>query len=136
MKYLCIKRYKGKTLDGLNINLPAMSECELKEDFIWYNQYPLCRINSYNAQTYFVLNEDGQGELRGKLIKKIKDVLAIQDAERDNRWSLITNDILVCNRLKKEGSLSTWIWGDKFYSAPISDLKYICSLLKIKMEEE
>ena len=112
-----------------------MSECELKDDFIWYYQYPLCRINSFNAHNYFALNEDGQGELRGELIQKIKSKLAIQDEDRQHRWSLITNDQLVCNKLKKESS-TEWMWGDKFYAASISDLKYICSILKIKVEEE
>ena len=70
MDYIVTKRFKGKTMCG-NVNLAYGTECEEKDNTIYYDGKPLCFATSENAHQYFSRNDDGQGERRGELVHDI-----------------------------------------------------------------
>lgn len=91
MKYICYKRFKGKAISGKDVNIPAMTECDTKDNIIYRisDAYPLCVDTSQNGIEHFCQNEDGKGEYRGKLILALNKHLAQPDWH--NELSFIGN---------------------------------------------
>lgn len=111
------------------VNIPAFSLCEEKDDIIYYEDRPICYVKSENAHRFFTNNDDGQGVERGKLIKRIINKLAKKDSEYQNRWDKIWLDEK-CQKYKKEEYADYWLWNHNFYIADIESLEYILSLIK------
>ena len=130
MKYITHKRFKQKALCG-DINLPALTECELIGNVITYNNKPLCICTSQNAHVYFSRNDDDQGLLRGKLTTEIQKVLSKRDDDYQKRWDKIWEDNL-CQKYKRPEHPDHWLWNHDFFNANIFDLKYIANLIGIK----
>lgn len=128
MQYITYKRFKDMSLSG-EVNIPAFSLCEEKDDIIYYEDRPICYVKSENAHRFFTNNDDGQGVERGKLIKRIINKLAKKDSEYQNRWDKIWLDEK-CQKYKKEEYADYWLWNHNFYIADIESLEYILSLIK------
>ena len=87
-KIIVHRRFKQMSLSG-EVNLPAMTECELLDNVICHNGQPICVITSENAHQYFAINTDGQGMQRGKLTQAIQKKLAKRDKDYQDRWDKI-----------------------------------------------
>lgn len=111
------------------INIPALSLCEENNGIIYYQDKPICCIRSENAHQYFTTDEDGRGELRGRLIKKILNKLKKRDSLYQSRWDRVWDDD-ICQKYKRKDYADYWLWDHSFYIADIEDLEYICALLK------
>ena len=134
MKYICHKRFKGKSLSG-EVNIPAGSRCiEIRGMIVWSN-LAICYSTSENAYTYFCRDDDGNGMERGSLIRAIKGKLAKNDSQHQARWDKIWDDP-ICQAMKSKQIEDFWVWGFEFYNASIEDLKHIAGLIGAKGEKE
>ena len=131
VKYLVGKRYKGDSLTTSSVNLPRDTELTRKGDMIYFKDIPICIWRSEIAKQYFVYNKDGKGRERFDYIHSIKDRLQMENKHQE-RWDKIWNDFKVCPKYKRSEKFmeNYWLWNDDFYSASISDLKYIFNLIK------
>lgn len=134
MKYITHRRFKGMSISG-EVNIPALSDCELIDGMILYNNKPICYEASQNSHDYFARNDDGEGLLRGKFTQDIQKFLSNR---RDNayqaRWDKIWRDAF-CQQYKRCEHVDHWLWNHRFFEAPIEDLKYIANLIGMKEPE-
>lgn len=128
MRYITHKRFKQLAICG-NVNIPAVSECEEKDQIIYHNNRPLCAVTSENAHTFFAINEDGQGLIRGKLVRDIVSLLQKKDEQHQERWDKVWDDEL-CQKYKRKEHSDHWLWNHDFYNASIGDLTYIWNLIR------
>lgn len=133
MKYITHRRFKGQAIGG-QVNIPAMTECELIDDKIMYNGIIICFIRSENSHQFFARNDDSQGLLRGKFTQAIQKHLSVRDSDYQKRWDKIWDDEN-CQKYKRPEHADYWLWNHEFFGAPISDLKYIANLIGMKEPE-
>lgn len=128
MKYIVHTRFKAKAICG-EVNLPALTEVELKDNMLYCQDKQLCVITSENAHKYFARNDDNNGMERGRLTQLIKSILEKNDEKHQDRWDKIWKDKL-CQKYKRIEYADYWLWNTAFFNAPIEDLKYIYNLIK------
>lgn len=133
MKYITHRRFKGMALCG-EVNIPAMTGCELIGGLICCNGKAICFIDSENSHQYFARDDDGNGMLRGKLTRAIQQRLAKNDNAHQDRWDKVWDD-LICNKYRKKDFDDYFLWNHEFFNASIEDLKYIASLIGVKEEK-
>lgn len=127
MNYITFTRFKGKAICGY-LNLPALTEVQLIDNMLYYQEKPICVITSENAHKYFMKNDDGNGIERGKLIMQIFDILQKKDKDYQNRWDKVWEDKL-CQKYKRIEHQDHWLWNHDFYNADIYDLEYIYKMI-------
>lgn len=132
MQYIVHKRFKGKTVSG-EVNIPAMSICEERNGWIYYNNRPICTATSACSHKHFAANNDGNGMRRGNLTTKIQRVLAdtSDKSTYNDRWNRIWNDN-ICSKYKRKEHTDHWLWNHHFFEACLEDLIYIAELIGIK----
>lgn len=128
MKYITHRRFKERAICG-DVNIPAMTECEERNNMIYYKEKAICLVTSENAHTYFAVNEDGNGLRRGELIKSITSLLRRKDDKHQTRWDKVWDDPK-CQKYKRPEHSDHWLWNNEFYTAEIADLEYILKLIK------
>lgn len=124
MKYITIKRLKGKCLAG-EVNIPALTPIEEKDGILFYDDKPICLNTSRQAHEHFSCNIDGLGLQRGELIQKIEKL--VQGSTR--AFDKLKNNEL-CKRYKKDSDQLVWFWSHDFYNASIEDLEQIYKEVK------
>ena len=127
MKYITHQRFKTTAICG-EVNLPAMTEVELKDNMLYWQEKPLCVITSENAHNFFARNNDGNGMERGRLTQAIMRTLANTDEHYQNRWDKIWSDS-ICQKYKRKEYADYWLWNTAFYNADIEDLQHIYQLI-------
>lgn len=130
MKYIVHTRFKTKAICG-EVNIPAMTECELRNGMLVFDGKPLCMVNSENSHKHFARNDDGNGLLRGALISGIVKALGKDDETRQARWAKIFEDD-VCQKFKRSEHTQYWLWNNAFYNASIEDLEHIAELVNAR----
>ena len=124
MNYIVTKRFKGKTICG-NVNLAYGTECEEKNNTIYYDGKPLCFATSENAHQYFSRNDDGQGERRGELVREIMGRLK----GNSEAWGRVWDDPAI-RKYKRVEFADYWLFNHDFYNAPVEDLEHILKIVK------
>ena len=139
-KYINIKRVKGKFHCG-EVNIPWGTEFYVSEDgfiSVLYKdrECKLCWETSENAYRYFAYNDDGQGELRKKLINETHDLMA-QVRDRDVEFERFFHSQTALKYKKDPNNDTEWSWNRlKVHTAPIADLEEIKRIvLKMKRGE-
>ena len=127
MKYIVHTRFKAKAICG-EVNLPALTEVELKDNMLYWQDKPLCVITSENAHTYFARNDDGQGMERGRLTQAITKTLENNDDKYQERWDKVWEDA-ICQKYKRTEYADYWLWNTAFYNADIEDVQHIYKLI-------
>lgn len=127
MKYITFQRFKGIAICG-EINLPTLTEVELKGNMLYQDNEPICIFTSENAHKYFARNDDGQGMERGRLTQQIQKILRNRDEHYQDRWDKIWDD-KICQKFKRKDHPDNWLWNHEFYNADISELEYINKLI-------
>lgn len=125
MEYIVYKDFNCKAICG-EVNLPKGTICTEKDGMLYHEDKPLCLKASQRAFDYFARNHDGKGMRRGELISAIKEILALVDEHRYERWYRIWNDP-ACKQFNKGGEY--WTWNYAFYNAEIYILQYIHNLV-------
>ncbi len=128
MKYIAHKRFKEKSLSGY-VNIPALSKLELKNGALYFDDKVICLEASENAHDYFACDNDDNGISRGNFTRKIKKMLATEDADYQNRWNKIWGDD-ICKKYKRADYEDYWLWNHDFYNAPLDDLEHIWNLIR------
>ena len=130
MDYIVIKRFKGQAISGI-VNLPYGTELQSKNGFIIHGDLPICSVRSQNAYDHFVVNDDGMGLERGRLIQAIIRTLIQKDALHQERWDKVWN-CPRCKKYKRKEFADHWMWNHEFYNASIADLRHIAKLVGAK----
>lgn len=125
MRYIVHTEFIGKGISG-EVNLPAGTECTEINGIIYHNARAVCWVNSANAFKHFARHNDGNGLLRGELIKTIKDTLAVQDEHTYERWHRVMN-CPVCKQFDRNPEGDTWEWNLAFYNASIATLEHMAN---------
>ena len=142
MKYLTAKRFKRPGMGG-NFNIPYGTVLEKHNDGILYFEgKPVAAARSAASHLHFVNDEDGNGLKRyywtSNIIKKLdgnvrSTIADARDEEKEHSrlWEIVVNDTIAKNYRRVEHE-DYWLWDDKFYNAPIDDLKHIGSIIGIE----
>lgn len=126
-RYIARKRARFKGFNG-PVNIPWGAVLEEQDGLLFWNSAAVCGIKSQNAFDYFSQDNDGQGQLRGKLVGAIMSTLEKRDAGYQARWNKVWEDPR-CQRYKRPEHEDWWVWNFDFYNAPISDLQHIAELV-------
>lgn len=133
--YVCVKRFKGKSVSGELVNVPYGTVLDTVNDFILYKGHPLTIWRSQQSLDHFCQNDDGEGLKRGKIIHKIRKILdtPIQETEkqikrRQAKWNKVWEDP-ICSKYRRPEHEDFWVWNVEFYHAPICDLTHILRLV-------
>ena len=130
MKYITTEEFNRDGIEGY-FNIPLNTIIERKKDgYMYYDNRKICVATSYAAHRYFSLDDDEAGILRNKLCQSIIKKL---DGHGGEKWNIIYKDN-IAKKYKKEEHEDYWLWNDKFYNAPINDLKHIASTIGIEVE--
>ena len=130
MQYIIHRRFRETAICG-PVNLPSLTICDEQDGFIMYNGKRLCAVRSENAHNYFARNDDGMGMLRGKLTRKINNMLNRNDSLHQKRWDIVWSDT-ICDKYRRHEHVSHWIWNQWFFDADIEDLQYVLTLIDVK----
>lgn len=125
----------GTVVDARLIKVSDDPEPERWESFLFLGSKLLCAASSQTAKDFFVQDDDGQGETRGRLVTAILARLGPQKAHQgasSTGWEKVWAD-RVCTAYKRPEPEEHWIWTDNFYNAPIHDLQHIADLVGAKI---
>ena len=126
--YITHRRFKDKAICG-NVNIPAQTECDVKNGCIIYDGKPICVTTSENAHQYFAVNDDGCGMERGHLTQEIQNRLAKNDKNHQARWDKVWSD-KIAQKYKRKEYDDYWLWNHDFFNASIEDLRHIAEVVK------
>lgn len=127
IRYIVKKRMKADGICG-PVNLPYGTAVEAVEDYLIHQGRRLCAVTSRKAHLYFVRDDDGQGRERGALTLAITKRLEKRDGGYQRRWDLVWEDP-VCQKYRHPEHEDFFLWGHKFYEAPVEDLRHIAALI-------
>ena len=132
MEYIVYRRYRGKTVTGAEVNLPACTELH-GDELILLNGVPLCVKSSQIAHEHIARNDDGNGLERGKLCYAI----AFENRKRivwDRIQRFTDNEIeVLINRWSHFliPDIGVVLFNQDFFDANILSLRQMASDLKI-----
>ena len=104
-RYVTRKRARFKSILGIDVNIPWGAVLEEQDGLLFF-----------------------QGEVRGRLVGSIMARLERRDANYQARWNKVWGDAL-CQQYRRPEHEDWWLWGFKFYNAPICDLQHIAALV-------
>lgn len=135
MDYITHRRFRNLAACGQKMNLPYGTELRTIGKYIATSDgKAICCTTSENAHLYFACNDDGQGLLRGALTyaiaygKRGSGGFRFSDGEiqlLETKWS---------QYLRQD--VSTILFNQAFFDAPIWALKAIAADLNIHIKEE
>ena len=131
MKYTVHTRFNKNAICG-NVDLPISTECESKDGIIYFEDKPLCLVNSENSHLHFARNNDGLGIERGRVTKLIIEKLKVNDENYQKRWDKIWK-CPICRGYKRPEFADHWIWSHAFYNADINNLYHIARILEVEV---
>jgi len=134
-RYVARKRARFQCIFEGRVNLPWGTVVENRDGFLHLGDKLLCAASSQNAKNFFVQDDDGQGETRGRLVTAILAHLGPGEARKGAsgpRWEKIWADPL-CSQYRRTEHEEHWIWNEDFYNAPIGDLRHIAGLVGAKI---
>ena len=92
----------------------------------------MCLVDSQKSHDCMCGNDDGMGELRGKIINDINECLyhfVSYECKEDQLEALYNTGYNRKYIRHVEPDDGPWLWNTDFYIAPISDLQYIRKVL-------
>lgn len=134
--FIARKRYKGLSLNKMNLNIPMRSELFCEAGVLFYKDIPVAFATSQVSLDYFTENDDGEGMKRGKIIEEILSILVNKpnNSESDNRKRLEAWDRVwsseFCVPFKREDHSDFWLWNYEFYNTSVNNLKIILQIVK------
>ena len=99
-----------------------------------YAQKPACVCcGEQNALDYFVQDDDGAGDLRGKLVDSIQRCLERRDAAYQTRWDKVWSSAL-CQRYRRLNPMITGCGHGRFMMLQVIDLRAIATLVQLPVK--
>ncbi len=121
-RFIARRRARFDGIDG-KVNIPYGT------GFLIHQNKRVCTMSSQNALDHFVQDDDGSGDLRGKLVDSIQRCLERRDAAYQTRWDKVWASAL-CQKYRRPESDDYWLWARAFFDAPILDLQAIATLVR------
>ena len=130
IQYIVKKRMKADGICG-PVNLPYGTAVEAVDGMIIHQGAAVCTVASRNAHIHFARDDDGQGLERGALTLAITKRLEQQDKDHQARWDRVWEDS-TCQKYRHPEHEDFFLWGHKFYEAPVEDLRHIAALIGVR----
>lgn len=127
-RYIARRRARFVGIDG-RVNIPYGTVLSNQGGFLIHQNKRVCTVSSQNALDYFVQDDDGAGDLRGKLVDRIQRCLERRDAACQTRWDKVWSSAL-CQQYRRLDLDGYWLWAAAFYNAPLCDLMAIAALVQ------
>lgn len=127
-RFIARRRARFDGIDG-KVNIPYGTVLSNQGGFLIHQNKRVCTVSSQNALDYFVQDDDGAGDLRGKLVDRIQRCLERRDAAYQTRWNRVWASAL-CQKYRRPESDDYWLWARAFFDAPILDLQAIATLVR------
>lgn len=127
-RYIARRRARFVGIDG-RVNIPYGTVLSNQGGFLIHQNKRICTVSSQNALDYFVQDDDGAGDLRGKLVDRIQRCLERRDAACQTRWDKVWSSAL-CQQYRRLDLDGYWLWAAAFYNAPLCDLMAIAALVQ------
>ena len=127
-RYIARRRARFDGIDG-KVNIPYGTVLSNQGGFLIHQNKRVCTVSSQNALDYFVQDDDGAGDLRGKLVDRIQRRLERRDAAYQTRWDKVWSSAL-CQQYRRLDLEGYWLWAAAFYDAPLCDLMAIAALVQ------
>lgn len=127
-RYIARRRARFVGIDG-RVNIPYGTVLSNQGGFLIHQNKRVCTVSSQNALDYFVQDDDGAGDLRGKLVDRIQRRLERRDAAYQTRWDKVWSSAL-CQQYRRLDLEGYWLWAAAFYNAPLCDLMAIAALVQ------
>lgn len=126
MEYITHLRFKGKDLTGKPVLITRGKKLIRKDNYLYFEDRPICVYRSDCARKHFSINEDKNGMLRGDLIEKIAySNKKFEDNQANLLWSDKWNKFLNLEH-------DVIIFADCFFEADISELQELYNELYVK----
>lgn len=137
MNYIVTNRYRGKALNGSEVNIPATTNVVETNKQILFDGKPICFITSQVGHQYFARNDDGNGMRRGALTYAIayaERKRMNKDKTRRQRFTDEEIDTL-CSKWSKflQTECSVILFNHDFFNADISELEEMANDLHIRV---
>ena len=87
-RYIARRRARFDGIDG-KVNIPYGTVLSNQGGFLIHQNKRVCTMSSQNALDHFVQDDDGSGDLRGKLVDSIQRCLERRDAAYQTRWDKV-----------------------------------------------
>ena len=87
-RFIARRRARFDGIDG-KVNIPYGTALTCQDGFLMHKNQRVCAVGSQNALDYFVQDDDGAGDLRGKLVDSIQRCLERRDAAYQTRWDKV-----------------------------------------------
>lgn len=137
MKYIVTRRYRGKTMQGTDVNIPALTEAVRSNNIIYVNDKPICFITSQVGHQYFARNDDGNGMRRGALTYAIAYAERKRMNKEQTRQQRFTDEEIdtLCSKWNKflRTECSVILFNHDFFNAEISELEEMANDLHIRV---
>ena len=127
-RYIARKRARFTSILEHNVNIPWGAVLEEQGGLLFWRGEAVCTATSQDAYDYFSRDDDGQGEVRGRLVGAIMARLERRDSGYQPRWDKVWKDHL-CQKYRRPEHEDWWLWSYDFVNAPIADLRYIAALV-------
>ena len=131
-RFIARRRARFDGIDG-KVNIPYGTALTCQDGFLMHKNQRVCAVGSQNALDYFVQDDDGAGDLRGKLVDSIQRCLERRDAAYQTRWDKVWSSAL-CQRYRRPESDDHWLWARAFYDAPVIALRAIATLVQLPVK--
>ena len=111
--FIARRRARFVGIDG-RVNIPYGTVLSNQGCFLIHQNKRVCTVSSQNALDYFVQDDDGAGDLRGKLVDSIQRCLERRDAAYQTRWDKVWASAL-CQKYRRPESEDYWLWARAFF---------------------
>lgn len=111
-RFIARRRARFVGIDG-RVNIPYGTVLSNQGGFLIHQNKRVCTVSSQNALDYFVQDDDGAGDLRGKLVDSIQRCLERRDADYQTRWNRVWASAL-CQKYRRPESEDYWLWARAF----------------------
>lgn len=127
-RYIARKRARFTSILEHNVNIPWGAVLEEQDGLLFWRGEAVCTTTSQDAYDFFSRDDDGQGEVRGRLVGAITACLERRDSGYQARWDKVRNDRL-CQKYRRPEHKDWWLWNHAFFNAPVEDLQHIAGLI-------
>ena len=127
-RYIARKRARFTSILEHNVNIPWGAVLEEQDGLLFWRGAAVCATTSQDAYDFFSQDDDGQGEVRGRLVGAIMARLERRDGGYQARWDKVWEDSL-CQKYRRPEHKDWWLWNHAFFNAPVKDLQHIAGLI-------
>jgi len=148
MRYLARCEYAGLNLLGQQIRIPESAILDTQDNIICWKRLPVCYINSQIARDYFIWDGDGHGQDRLRYENEIwfnkeTKLYETEVSDIDDQGQPIVFPVLRPSKYSPEEirflrqnfsqyleSGDVILFNNKFYQAPIEDLRIMAQYMR------